>query len=71
MTEENEKKAEKSFNIRYVIDTDLTISELWPDGDAPESPTAADVEELIEDCGGIERVIRDWGLTIGASLEVG
>lgn len=50
----------KKFVISIVIDETLDIDQLWPDGDAPENPTADDVLLLIEDCGGAEMIIRDW-----------
>lgn len=52
----------KKFNISYDIDLCLSVEEIWPDGDAPENPTVQDVEHVLEECGGVERVIRDWDL---------
>lgn len=54
----------KKFVISIVVDETLGIEELWPDGDAPENPTAEDVQLLIEDCGGAEMIIRDWNLEV-------
>ena len=50
------------FRIEYEIDVTLDESEIWPDGDAPETPTADDVRALIDGCGGIERVLTEWCL---------
>jgi len=36
-----------TFNFHIDIDIDLTIEEIWPDGDAPENPTVEDVEEVF------------------------
>ncbi len=52
----------RRFQITYTVDATLDADALWPDGDAPENPTAADVRELIENEGGILRVIDDWNL---------
>ena len=52
----------KKFSISYTIDVILDASEIWPDKDGPSDPTAADVLEVIEQCGGIRRVISDWDL---------
>ena len=52
----------KRFQIIYIMDVTLDEDELWPDGDAPENPTADDVRELIEAEGGIVQVIDDWNL---------
>ncbi len=60
----------KQFQITYTVDVTLDASELWPDGDAPENPTAADVRKLIQKSGGIYRVIDDWNLREGGVCEV-
>lgn len=39
--------AAKRFRIVYTIDVTLDESEIWPDGDGPSDPTAADVEQAI------------------------
>ena len=52
----------RGFGINVECYTDLSISDLWPDHDEPENPTTTDVETLIEQCGGILRVITDWDL---------
>ena len=59
-----------TFSIRYEIDITLRVDQIWPDGDAPENPTIADVHDIIEQCGGIERVICDWNLGDGAEVIV-
>lgn len=50
------------INITVTFDADLDIESLWPDGDAPEHPTIADVQKVIDRDGGIERVLHDWNL---------
>lgn len=41
---------------------DLDTADIWPDGDAPENPTAQDVADLIDKCGGVRWVASDWNL---------
>lgn len=43
---------------------DLTVEEIWPDGDAPENPTLADVIAVVQKHGngGPLRLARDWNL---------
>jgi hypothetical protein len=60
----------KKFRIMIECDVELTVAQLWPDGDAPESPTDDDVLELIEECGGVERVLGDWNLDESLTLDV-
>lgn len=52
----------KTFRLSYTMTADLTVEQIWPDGDAPANPTAKDVERVIEKDGGWGRVIRDWDL---------
>lgn len=40
----------------------LTVDEVWPSGDAPENPTAADAVKEMDKYGGLHRVIREWNL---------
>jgi hypothetical protein len=60
----------KKFRIMIECDVELTVAQLWPDGDAPENPTDDDVLELIEECGGVERVLGDWNLDESLTLDV-
>lgn len=55
----------KTFILQYDIDVTLDVDELWPDGDAPDDPTVADVVALIKRCGGWRKVISDWNLDDG------
>jgi len=52
----------KRFQITFTVEATLDADQIWPDGDAPENPTADNVRELIENEGGILRVIDDWNL---------
>lgn len=49
----------------------LTEEEIWPDGDAPENPTDADVIDAMMDYGSASSVIRDWALDDGLTIHVG
>jgi hypothetical protein len=54
--------SEKEFLLNAHLIVRLSESEIWPDGDGPEHPTAEDVCALIEACGGIAAVIREWNM---------
>lgn len=51
-----------SIGVHVRGDNDLTVADLWPDGNAPDPVTAADVVQLIRSCGGVRRVLTDWNL---------
>lgn len=50
-----------SISINIEANTDLSVSDMWPDGDAPANPTASDVVQLLLD-GGLRSNLRDWSL---------
>lgn len=52
----------KKYNLSYVVQCELTVDHLWPDGDAPEEPTEQHVLELIRRDGGILEVLNGWNL---------
>lgn len=52
----------KKFQLSYTINVVLSVDDIWPDGDAPENPTVADVEKVIDACGGWQRIVSDWNL---------
>lgn len=56
----------KSFTIEIHMEESLTVDEIWPDGDAPENPTAEDVKKVFVK--GHEYNIHsrcaDWGFEI-------
>lgn len=52
----------KKFRIHYKCVSDLPIDAIWPDGDAPDNPTTADVRQLVSECGGIYDVLGEWNL---------
>jgi hypothetical protein len=51
-----------------VPDVALEVEDVWPDGDAPENPTAADVAEVMRSTGSIGRIVSEWNLW--AEIEV-
>jgi hypothetical protein len=59
---------ERTFDVWFNGQVSLTVDEVWPDGDAPEYPQAADVIEEMKKTGSISALLGDWGLT--PSLEV-
>ena len=59
------------FSFSVSADYHFTIEQIWPDGDAPENPTAQDVAKVVEDCGGVLAVFADWDLEDGIQLHVG
>jgi hypothetical protein len=40
----------------------LSVNNIWPDKDAPDNPTAADVVEQMRKCGSATSVIKEWNL---------
>lgn len=54
--------SERVFTISVEADYDLSVSEIWPDGDAPDDPTAEDVAAVMESCGTKRRVLHDWNI---------
>ena len=54
----------KRFIFSIQVDHVLSIDEIWPDGDAPEDPTAEDAREVfLSQChGGIGPTLDDWNI---------
>lgn len=48
----------------------LTVDEIWPDGDAPDQPTCADVAKRMEDEGKVGELIDRWNLGSDFDLQV-
>lgn len=70
MSNDNNKKKQPVFNVDISGYLTLTVDEIWPDGDAPENPTVEDVARVIEDCGGLRDVLRDWSLDDGLTMDI-
>lgn len=53
--------------VSFVIvfpEVTLSVDEVWPNGDAPENPTAQDVVNAMRESGGYPgAVMTDWGLS--------
>lgn len=63
ITANDHKKIAKKFTISIQGEHTLDLSEIWPDGDAPENPTSEDVVQAIEDsCSNVADLISDWNL---------
>ena len=60
----------KVFNFSIQADINLTVEQIWPDGDAPENPTVDDVLAVIKHNGGKDRILRDWSLMDDLDLTV-
>lgn len=60
-----------SICVHIEADIDLTVSDVWPDGDAPEVITAEAVRDVMQGAGPRARVIADWGLAYGVGVTVG
>ncbi len=51
------------FRIEIRSSCELSIEQIWPDGNAPENPTIEDVRELLDDVDVIPgSVISKWNL---------
>jgi len=59
MTKENKPK----FLLSIEMNVELSVEELWPDGDGPENPTEEDVVDLINAEGGVPEILNDWNLS--------
>jgi len=52
-----------SIDLEFEGHTTLELDEVWPDGDAPENPTAADVVARIKsDCHSLSDLLHDWSI---------
>lgn len=50
------------FHLSFTADVSFDLDQIWPDGDAPENPTAEDVARVVRAEGGVLAVLRDWGV---------
>lgn len=58
-----------TITIDITGTADLAVANVWPDGDAPDVPTAADVLARLTERG-LLRGITDWALPIGVQVRV-
>lgn len=56
--------------VRVEADVALTLSEVWPDGNWPDNPTAEDVKAVMEADGPRHHVLDDWGVLDGLTVHV-
>ncbi len=56
------ESSERTFEIEVSGNWNLTVGEIWPDGDAPERPTAQDVIAEVEKTGRISALVQGWNL---------
>lgn len=59
-----------TITITYEGTVDLKVSDVWPDGDAPDVITADDVVLVMEQSGRKERVLSDWLLLDELEVQV-
>jgi len=50
-----------NFSVIFP-EVQLTVEEIWPDGNAPENPTAEDVVAQMRATGSVSNVMSEWGL---------
>ena len=68
-TEYRSGPVEQTFHIEITGWHDLTVRQIWPDGDAPENPTVEDVIKVMRECArSADVLVRDWDL--GYDVEV-
>lgn len=65
----------KRFNFLIEINVTLDQDEVWPDGDAPPDPSAADARKKFLDSDpygeeDILQIARDWNLSDDAEVVV-
>lgn len=58
------------IHIAFGGEHDLTLDDVWPDGDAPDNPTANDIAALLHSGGSLWTVARDWNLDFGLTIKV-
>lgn len=59
-----------AFFITFSGGTMVRLDEVWPDGDAPESPTSADVIEVMKKSGSKPDLLYDWSLADDLEITV-
>jgi hypothetical protein len=59
------------INVTVSSTADLTINEVWPDGDAPSVITEADVIAVINDTTDKHHIAIDWALPTSLSVYLG
>jgi hypothetical protein len=58
-----DEQKQKTFTISIECEATLNVEDSWPDGDAPENPTAKDViQAMDDDCGSVTKLLDEWNL---------
>lgn len=61
----------KKFVLDLSMHVQLTEEQIWPNDDAPENPTAADVVEVLrESSANLLTALEDWNLEEFVELSV-
>lgn len=58
----------KSFHFEVGDSVNLSVDEIWPDGDAPEDPTVEDVLEVVRRVGAYD-LQREWGFDFHVAVD--
>lgn len=62
--------SDKTFHIIFDGHVTFSVDDVWPDGDAPDNPTADDVAEVMRSTGEKWLVMREWGLNQFVNVSV-
>lgn len=62
---------DKRFSVYVDGIFDLRVEDIWPDGNAPENPTAEDAAEVMRRCGSWNLVLGDWCLQPRVEVSAG
>lgn len=57
------------FSVQVYSSDELSVSEIWPDGNAPENPTAEDVMAEIRKSGSISCFISGWNVELFVEVD--
>lgn len=56
--------SDHKFFISAEYDGEFGLEQIWPDGDAPENPTAEDVAAVMRQSGGIQTWMMEWNIPL-------
>lgn len=60
----------EGFTVSLSGNVEMSVKEVWPDGDAPDNPTAEDVVEQMKREGTIPRMLENWNLLWDIEVDV-
>jgi hypothetical protein len=60
--------SEPRFIVSIEYDPMFSKTQVWPDGDGPENPTAEDVAEVMRRSGGVDSWLMDWNMRLSVSV---